>query len=285
LIVLKMKHEESEYIGYDGTRMFMHVWLPSRERPRALLVAIHGLGSHGGDLQGIGEYFAEKGLAVFAPDMRGFGHYSGLKGHVMNFDEFTEDLQNIIMQVKDRFLNTLTFLYGISLGGLHVIRYVTRYPKMVDGLMLTCPAVSETLDIGLGTRILAELLSVLNVKRYFSNPGSHEDGTRSPEVVKRHEEDPLRFESVTPRFGISGLKASKDAFHAAPRITLPVFIQQAGDDKLVSPEKSRTFFDNLKSEDKTWRFYEGLYHELPEEPEKAMVLGDMNAWLEKRLPR
>ncbi|MGY5862431.1 MAG: alpha/beta hydrolase [Candidatus Thorarchaeota archaeon] len=280
-----MKHEESEYIGYDGTKMFMHVWLPSREKPRALLVAIHGIGSHGGDLQGIGEFFAEKGLVVFAPDMRGFGHYSGLKGHVMNFEEFTEDIQNIIMQVKDRFFNTLTFLYGISLGGLEVIRYVAKYPRMVDGLMLACPAVSETLDIGLGTRILAELLSVLNVKKYFSNPSNPEDGTRSPEVVKRQEEDPLRFEPVTARFGISALKASKDAFHAAPQITLPVLLQQAGDDKLVSPEKSKAFFDNLKSEDKTWRLYEGLYHALPDEPEKAMVFGDMNAWLEKRLPR
>ncbi|MFX1369330.1 MAG: serine aminopeptidase domain-containing protein, partial [Promethearchaeota archaeon] len=60
--------------------------------------------------------------------------------------------------------------------------------------------------------------------------------------------------------------------------------QQAGDDKMVSPQKSKEFFNSIASADKTWRLYEGLYHELHEEPERDIVLGEMAAWLEKRLP-
>ncbi|MHA2378483.1 MAG: alpha/beta hydrolase [Candidatus Thorarchaeota archaeon] len=282
--VQQMKFKETHYTGYDGTRMFMASWIPDNERPRALLIAIHGLGSHALDLFSIGEYFADNGIAVFAPDMRGFGHFDGLKGHVMRFDEYVEDIQNIVMQVKDRFLNKLTYLYGSSLGGVKVLRYVVVYPKTVDGILLHCPAVFQTLDINPLTKFFANVLSLLNVKRYFDIPTEYEESSRSPEVVKRHEEDPLRFEQVTPRFGIEALKASAHSFTLGPRILLPVLIQQAGADRQVSPEKGQEFFDTIASADKEFRLYEGLYHELAEEPEKEQVLGDMNAWLEKRLP-
>ncbi|MGY5852700.1 MAG: alpha/beta hydrolase [Candidatus Thorarchaeota archaeon] len=278
-------HEESHYMGYDGIRMFMHLWRPEDDRPRALFIAIHGLGSHGGDMFTIGEYLAERGIAVFAPDMRGFGHFKGLKGHVMSHDEYIEDIQNIVMQVKDRYLNKLTYLMGASLGGISVIRYSALHTKDIDGLVLQCPGVSQKLPISLPLRIAGEILSLLNVKYYTSSGVPLSDGCRDPEVVKRHEEDPLRVPEVTARFGISGLQAAKKGWHLAEAIKLPVLVQQAGDDNLVSPERNKEFFDRISAKDKTWRLYEGLYHEIHEEPEKEIVLQDIYSWLEARLPR
>ena len=282
--MVKMKFEDSKYIGYDGTRMYLAAWLPDDLNPRALLVAAHGLGSHGGDLATIGEYLSERGVAVFAPDLRGFGHYSGRKGHVMRFDEYIEDMDNLIMQVKDRFLNKLTYVFGSSFGGVVMTKYVIRYPKVVDGLVLHCPGVSPTLDIGKAEYVVGRLLSLLNVKRYIHNKVDFSLTTRRPEVAERHEKDPLRFQKVTPRFGIEGLKAAREAFEGAGLIEMPVLVQQAGADKMVDPARIREFFDGLGAKDKTWMLYEGLYHELHEEPERDEVLGDLMSWLEKRLP-
>ncbi len=279
-----MKYEESQYIGFDGLKMHMSVWLPDDDRPRALLIAIHGLGGHGHILKNIGEYFADRGFAVFAPDMRGFGHYSGLKGHVMSFDEYIEDMYNIVMQVKDRFLNKITFLLGHSLGGQHVIRYVATYPKAVDGMILECPGVSENLDISLGKYIAGRILSIFNVKRYFASGIDVEFASHDKNVVEEHRSDPLRFDMVTARFGIEGLKAAKRAMACAPEITLPALVMQAGDDRMVKAEKTKEFFDSLGSKDKTWLFYDGFYHELHGEIEKDRVLGDIDKWLEVRLP-
>ena len=279
-----MKFKESKYIGFDGTRMFMALWRPDDDKPRALVIALHGLGGHAGDMTTIGEYLANRGIAVFAPDLRGFGHYSGTKGHVMSFEEYVEDIQNLVMQVKDTYLNKITFLLGASLGGLNAIRYVVKYPRTLDGLILNCPAVSQTLDIGAGKRIAGSFLSLLNVKRYFETGLDYSDASRNPENVERMENDPLRVNVVTPRFGIEGLKASKEALRSASMIVMPVLLQQAGADKLVNPEKSREFYENLGSKDKTWHLYDSLYHQLHEEPEREQVLGDLYAWLDKRLP-
>jgi alpha-beta hydrolase superfamily lysophospholipase len=202
----------------------------------------------------------------------------------MSFDEYVEDIQNLIMQVKDRYLNRITFLFGSSLGGINAIRYIIKYPRDIDGLILQCPAVSQTLGISLGKKAAGYFLSLFNVKRYFASGLQFEELTRSPNIVREHETDPLRFEMVTPRFGIEGLKASDDAFKSAANIRTPVLLQQAGADKAVNPMKSKEFFDSLSSIDKTWKLYEGLYHELHVEPEKDQVLGDMAEWLDKRLP-
>ncbi len=204
-----MKYEEIKYVGYDGTQMFLSVYRPDNDNPRALLIVLHGLGSHAGDFREIGKYFAERGLAVYIPDLRGFGHYSGLKGHIMNFEEFVEDMQNLVMHAKDRYLNKITFVFGSSLGGLIAARYVTKYSREIDGLILQCPAVSQTLEISLGKKIAGNILSLLNVKRYFPSDVNHEDASRNPKIVKQMETDPLRFELVTPRFGIEGLIRKK----------------------------------------------------------------------------
>ena len=284
LIVNEMKFEESHYVGYDGVRMHMNAWLPDDDKPRAILITFHGLGSHGKAHHNIGEYFSKKGIAVFAPDMRGFGHFDGIKGHVMRFDEYVEDIHNIVMQVKDRYHNRLTFIHGHSIGAQWTICYSVEYPRETDGMILTGPAISEQLPIGKGTRIAVKLLSLLNVKKPFPNGVTLEWLSRDPEVVKAHQQDELRYEFATARFASEGLKTLKKSFNAAPLVQIPTLVQQAGVDKIVRAEKTKEFFDILGSPDKTWHFYEGLYHEVFNEPEKEQVLRDMENWLEKRLP-
>lgn len=282
--MVELKYEESKYIGFDGTRMFMAVYRPDDDKPRALLILLHGLGSHAGDFAEMGEYLAERGIAVFIPDLRGFGHYSGLKGHVMSFEEYIEDIQNLVMQVKDRYLNKITYLFGSSMGAINAVGYVTRYPRTIDGLLLQSPGVSTRVNLGLGLRIGLRFLSILNVKRFFELNPDYTDTSRNPETVQRHEKDPLRFERVTARFIVEMLSASKNGFQSASQIVLPILVQQGSEDKAVLPDRNKEFFDNLESADKTWELYDGLYHEIHEEPEREQVFGDLYNWLDTRLP-
>ena len=52
---------------------------------------------------------------------------------------------------------------------------------------------------------------------------------------------------------------------------------------LVNPGDARFLYDTVSSDDKTLKIYEGLYHEVHNEPERATVLRDMGAWLEARV--
>ena len=55
------------------------------------------------------------------------------------------------------------------------------------------------------------------------------------------------------------------------------------DDRLVPVAGSRRLVDCVGSTDVELKVYPGLYHEVFNEPERAQVLGDVVAWISKRL--
>ena len=69
----------------------------------------------------------------------------------------------------------------------------------------------------------------------------------------------------------------------ASKISLPLLIVQGSADKLVDPEGSRMLYNKAGSIDKTIKMYDGLYHEVFNEPERDLVLSDVKSWIEARL--
>ncbi len=274
--------EESTYQGFDGTTMLLRIWKPETEH-KAVVLGIHGLGSHSGLMDFMAEQFKSRGFTFYAPDMRGFGTFPGRKGHVESFDEYIEDMESLVAYLKLTHHDSKLFLFGHSLGGLHVIRYIAHHPDEADGIMIPCPAVSEKLKMSGATRAIAKLLSKLNAKIYFSNGLDYDLLSRNPEVVKRNREDPLRFDKATPRYGVEGLKASEEGFNLASQVTVPVLVQQSGDDMIVDPERNKEFYDNIASKDKTWKLYPGLYHEPFQEEGGDEVIADLFDWLDERM--
>jgi alpha-beta hydrolase superfamily lysophospholipase len=67
-------------------------------------------------------------------------------------------------------------------------------------------------------------------------------------------------------------------------MTLPVFILHGTVDKATVPSGSQFFYDTVGSKDKTLKMYEGHFHDLLNDIGKEEVMGDMTAWIEKRLP-
>ena len=282
VFVVTEMSEESTYQGFDGTTMLLRIWKPEGE-PKAVVLGLHGLGSHSGRLGYMADRFTEQGYIFYAPDMRGFGTYPGKKGHVESFDEYTEDMESLVAYLKLLHHEKKLFLWGHSLGANFAIQYVLKHPDEVEGIMIPAPAVSERLKVSSATRKIGAFFSKLNVKMYLDNGLDYELISRNPEIVKDNREDPLRFDKATPRFAIEGLKRSQELFDSAGKITVPVLLQQSGEDLILIPERNKEFFDNIGSEDKTWKLYPGLYHEPFHEEGGEEVFADMFSWLEERL--
>ncbi|MBD3405735.1 MAG: alpha/beta fold hydrolase [Candidatus Lokiarchaeota archaeon] len=276
-----MTDSETSYKGHDDKEMFLRIWKSKTEQEKAIVIGIHGLGSHSGLLSFLGETFSKQGYTFYAPDMRAFGHYDGTKGHIESFDEYTEDIHALVHQIKSVNPSKKVFLFGHSMGGLHVIRYAAVYQDEVDGLITPCPAVSERLKIGSVTKAIARILAKANSMRYFDNGLVLDYLSRNEEFVERNRNDPLRFDKATPRFAIEGLKAREQASALGDKITLPIFVPQSGDDKILIPEENKEFFDSIASEDKTWKLYPDLYHEPWEEEGGDKMLEDILEWLDQ----
>ena len=66
----------THFTAPDGTEFPYSKWLPQRS-PRAVILGIHGLGGAASDWRPLGEYFRERGIAVYAHELRGMGTING----------------------------------------------------------------------------------------------------------------------------------------------------------------------------------------------------------------
>ena len=110
------------------------------------------------------------------------------------------------------------------------------------------------------------------------NPISHD-----PAVVRAYREDPLVHQGKLPARTVAEIATTIETFaDGVPALRLPMLVMAGTGDRIVPPSGSVVLHDRAGSPDRTLRLYEGLYHELFNEPERRVVLGDVAAWLEAR---
>jgi hypothetical protein len=102
------------------------------------------------------------------------------------------------------------------------------------------------------------------------------------EVVRNYVNDPLVHGVASTRFYTELIRAVNETTRDANKLTLPWLIMQGSGDGIVDPSATEKFFKTVASTDKTLKVYEGLYHEVLNEPEKENLLSQIIAWLSAR---
>ena len=68
----------------------------------------------------------------------------------------------------------------------------------------------------------------------------------------------------------------------APELRLPLLLQHGTADRICDPAGTRALAAAAGSDDLTVRWYEGFWHEIYHEPERARPLADLREWLDAR---
>ena len=61
---------------------------------------------------------------------------------------------------------------------------------------------------------------------------------------------------------------------------MPLLVMQGTRDGLVDPGCGPHVYERAGSPDKTLKMYEGLWHEIFNEPERDLVIDDLISWLD-----
>jgi len=266
----------------DGAKLYWQGVRPESET-RGLVLISHGLGEHIARYDHLAAFLAEKKFAVFGPDHRGHGRSDGRRGHVLAFDRYLRDFKIFRDDTVARFPGQKIFLLGHSLGGLIAVHYALAHPADFDCLVLSSAALkvkieASPLKLALG-RFFSKVIPGLSMSNGLDpNMISHD-----PEVVKKYIDDPLVHDRVSARWYTSFISAIAEAQARAGEMKMPALVMQSGEDRLVDPEGAREFFQKLGSPDKTLKYWEGFYHEMFNEVEKAKVYQFLLDWLEKHL--
>jgi len=277
-----MNHQEGYFKGRQGTNLYYQGWLPEG-RSVAVLLIVHGLAEHSGRYGNVVNYFVPRGYAVYGIDHLGHGHSDGPRAYVERFQDFLDPLKVFLDRIRDWQPGAPIFLVGHSLGGLISGAYLLDQPDELAGAILSAPSVKMPGSVSRLTLLAGKVLSALFPKMGLVRLEA--DGvSRDPAVVRAYRSDPLVFTGkITARLGTELLEAMDRVLAEARKIRLPLLILQGAADKLVDPQGAQVLFDRVGSTDKTIKVYEGLYHEVFNEPEHEQVLRDVEKWLAGQL--
>jgi acylglycerol lipase len=268
----------------DGLKLAGRSWLPSGT-PRGSVVVVHGLKDHGARYEYLAAALQDRGFAIYAFDLRGHGRSEGPRAWVPRFEEYLEDLDRVLAEVRRRQPTGPLFLFGHSMGGAIVTLYAIDHRPMIAGVVLSAPALRRPASVSSGTAAFTKFLSVvaphLGVFRLPNGQFS-----RDPSVVAAMASDPLIYQPPAPaRTAGELLKAIDRIRRRAPEFTVPLLALHGSADLLTHPEGSRALVANARSTDKALRIFPNLYHDLLHEPEREKVRMEIVGWLKIRAKR
>ena len=271
--------------GNDGTAFYIRGWEPNNKMPKAVLALIHGLGEHTGRYLHVGKTMTDAGYALVGFDLRGHGRSGGSRGHFPSMDAVMQDIRQFFKYLVQRYPDLPHFLYGHSLGGLLSLTYALHYHTGLNGVVVTGAALRSPLQ---EQKVKVAMANVLgSLLPTFTLPSGLDATTisRDADVVKKYVNDQFVHDKTSLGLGKAAIKAIEYCFAHAKEFKPPLLIMHGAADKLTYPSGSEDFA-RLASEnnnDVTLKLWDGLYHEVHNEPEKAEVLKVMIEWMEKRL--
>ncbi len=275
-----MRHREIRSAGIGGLDLHAQAWLPDGGA-RAVIVLAHGLGEHSGRYARTASDLVARGYAVYALDHRGHGRSPGPRANIGRFEHLVSDFCAFAGRATRQHLDTPVVLLGHSMGGAVAFAAALRLQQQqqLRGLILSAPALATGEPVPPLRRLVAHMLSLVAPDTgLLKLQPSHV--SRDPVVVRDYAADPLVHHGAIPARTLVELLAAMQAFPAqAPRLSLPTLVLHGTADRLVPLSGVRPLYQTLGARIRTIKYYEGLFHEVLNEPERAQVLDDIEQWL------
>ncbi|MBX9692236.1 MAG: lysophospholipase, partial [Cyanobacteria bacterium] len=126
-------------------------WMPTEHEPKAIVVGIHGLTLHGRRYRVLARMLAVNGIGFVAMDMRGFGRCRFDTDNKfstptddktkISYHNSYDEIVKIVTAVKQRYPGRRLIVMGESLGCTFAVRVAAEHQDLVDGIILSAPAV------------------------------------------------------------------------------------------------------------------------------------------------
>lgn len=250
---------------------------------KAIVYIVHGIGEHIGRYTHVAQYLNGRGYAVFGHDHRGHGRSDGERVYFDSFDVPVRDLKARVEVVKASHPGLPVFMYGHSMGSLITTLFMQKHQDMVRGWISTGSPLWVDQMVAAPVRMILRGLSKI-VPKMGVLPVKAETISRDAAVVRAYEVDPLVNHKKTKLgMAVNFTSALQQARDSLSQITAPTLILHGTGDVLTPPKGSEILHAGVASKDKTHKTYDGLFHEVHNEPEQAEVLADMADWLDKHI--
>jgi acylglycerol lipase len=274
-----MKISEWNWKSCNGLDLYARSWEPDG-KPKAVIMLVHGHGEHLLRYEHVADALTEKGYAMLGFDLCGHGKSGGPRGHTMSYDALMDDIAAFSQQVEERYPGLPRFLYGHSMGGNLVINYALRRKPEFRGVIATGPWFKLAFDTPGVQLTFLRLISSIAHGFSLHSPVNADNLTHDETAARAYTKDPLVHDIISARLLLMIHDSGLWALEHAAEFPLPLLLMHGAADPITSAKASQEFAE--KAGDKvTFKLWDGLYHEIHNEPEKAEVFKAMLDWLGK----
>lgn len=268
----------------DGYPIHVATW-PTAEPPRARVVVLHGIQSHGGWYQHLGRALADSGFEAHFPDRRGSGANRVDRGHAPSSARLLDDLAEYLAGLRKRGPAAPIALAGISWGGKLAVLAAGRRPDLVDALALICPGLHTRVGVSRRERWAIALAYFVRPRKTFpiplSDPALFTASHPGQEFIAN---DPLGLRAATAGLLAASVLIDRAAERIPPKVRQPALLMIAGQDQIIDNERTRAYFGRLASATKEVIHYPEGHHTLEFDPDPSEYARDLIRWLDEVLP-
>lgn len=307
-----MRREEIIYDSRDGVSKIHAVrWLPDDGQVKYVLQLIHGMAEHIDRYANVAEWFTQRGFCVTGDNHLGHGATArdgGCYGYFCPQDPATvavRDVHRLKKITQEAYPGVPYFILGHSMGSFMVRNYMFKYGTGVDGVIV-CGTGSQPpyiIKFGIflswlqskiyGDKHLAKLIDRLSFGDSSKTPPEEKSSwlCTDPEVCKKFDEDP----ECGFMFTVNGFST---LFHLIDRINnkknrnsipknLPIKIISGSDDSVgnYGPGVIQAYEEYKAAgiKDIECKIYEGLRHEILNEPVRCEIYQEIYDWMMKHI--
>jgi alpha-beta hydrolase superfamily lysophospholipase len=274
--------ERERFVSFDGTELGLSAWLPPNgEEPWAVIVGLHGMNDYGNAFFPAGPWFAERGVAVYAYDARGFGR-SPRRGVWGGERLMTEDLRTAVALVRRLHPDAEIAVVGDSMGAATAIAaFGSDDPPQADRLVLVAPAVwgwstlpdhyAMTLWLGAHTFPWRAVTPPRGVQRRIQ-------ASDNIEMLRRIGRDPNMLFStrIDAVYGLVNLM--ERAHDRAGNLQGDILYLYGANDQIIPRRSAEAAVARLPPDART-AFYENGYHMLLRDLQAEVVYEDILSFL------
>ncbi|MBX9877532.1 MAG: lysophospholipase [Candidatus Obscuribacterales bacterium] len=269
----------------------MMSWIDEKQKPKAYLVCIHGLGLHKGAFTAFAQRMNQLGFGVYAVDIRGFGsfHKDGdlsAHGHI-DFPGALKDVEGALKFVRAQHPGSPVYLVGESMGGGISLQATSLYPNLIDGLICCVPAgerynvAKDSLKVGLhllgGAKKDMDVTEIVVGRSATTHlaPGQIQSEQSKKEAAEKQQELETKWIADLNEFGrlqlspveLMAFQSFMDNNHKAAKkiATTPVLMMQGVGDALVKHEGQEELIQEIPSKDSKLVFVDQARHLILEE--------------------
>ncbi|WP_284946386.1 alpha/beta fold hydrolase [Acidisoma cladoniae] len=277
----RMRVTDGVFVMSDGALLPYREWLPD-VAPDIVILALHGINDSADAWEAPSGLFVDAGIAVIAPDQRGFGAAAG-RGRWHGTEVMVDDALTMVDQTRARFPDARLYLAGESMGAAVLMVLAAKQARLaVDGYILSAPAVWGRREMGAAYRMSLWLAHKTVPWLRLSATGLGIKPSDNNAVLRRssHSGVAIRSASIDALKGLADLM--DEALAAAGNSRAPTLFLYGGRDQLVPKHAMASCWrveQAASGRNQVFAFYPNGYHLLQRDHAGAVVTRDIVNWL------